>query len=128
MDFTGVWRNKNDGGSIGTSFGSIAYGNIYQTNLSEFRLSMQNSRVGVRFDAMVKGAHVIGYMEADFLGNLPANVLVSSNSNTHALARVLGGHLQGYLGNARRPDVELDHSRPRRHQPVARQPLLRARY
>lgn len=82
MDFTGVWRNKNDGGSIGTSFGSIAYGNIYQTNLSEFRLSMQNSRVGARFDAMVKGAHVMGYVEADFLGNLPANVLVSSNSNT----------------------------------------------
>jgi hypothetical protein len=82
MDFTGVWRDKNDGGSIGTSFGSIAYGNIYQTNLSEFRLSMQNSRFGFRVDAMVKGAHVIGYMEADFLGNLPSNVLVSSNSNT----------------------------------------------
>jgi hypothetical protein len=82
MDFTGVWRNKNDGGSIGTSFGSINYGNIYQTNLSEFRLSMQNSRVGFRVDAMVKGAHVLGYMEADFLGNNPANVLVSSNSNT----------------------------------------------
>ena len=56
MDFTGVWRDKNDGGSIGTSFGSINYGNIYQTNLSEFRLSMQNSRVGARFDSMVKGA------------------------------------------------------------------------
>ncbi len=82
MDFTGVWRNKNDGGSIGTSFGSVAYGNIYQTNLSEFRLSMQNSRVGFRVDAMVKGAQVIGYMEADFLGNNPANVLVSSDSNT----------------------------------------------
>ncbi len=82
MDFTGVWRNKNDGGSIGTSFGSIAYGNVYQTNLSEFRLSMQNSRIGMRVDAMVKGAHVIGYLEADFLGNLPANVLVSSDSNT----------------------------------------------
>jgi hypothetical protein len=82
MDFTGVWRDKNDGGSIGTSFGSINYGNIYQTNLSEFRLSMQNSRVGFRVDAMVKGAHVMGYMEADFLGNNPTNVLVSSNSNT----------------------------------------------
>ena len=82
MDFTGVWRNKNDGGSIGTSFGSIAYGNVYQTNLSEFRLSMQNSRIGMRVDAMVKGAHVIGYIEADFLGNNPTNVLVSSDSNT----------------------------------------------
>lgn len=82
MDFTGVWRDKAAGGSIGTSFGSIPYGNTYQTNLSEFRLSMQNSRVGFRVDAMVHGAHVLGYMEADFLGNNPANVLVSSNSNT----------------------------------------------
>ncbi len=82
MDFTGVWRDKAAGGSIGTSFGSIPYGNTYQTNLSEFRLSMQNSRVGFRVDAMVHGAHVMGYMEADFLGNLPSNVLVSSNSNT----------------------------------------------
>lgn len=43
---------------------------------------MQNSRIGFRVDAMVKGAHVIGYMESDFLGNNPANVGVSSNSNT----------------------------------------------
>jgi len=35
-------------------------------NLSEFRFSMQNSRIGRRVDAMVKGAHVIGYMESDF--------------------------------------------------------------
>jgi hypothetical protein len=43
---------------------------------------MQNSRIGLRVDADVKGAHVIGYMEADFLGNNPNNVAVSSNSNT----------------------------------------------
>ncbi|MBZ5563912.1 MAG: hypothetical protein LAP13_16015, partial [Acidobacteriia bacterium] len=56
--------------------------NVMQTNLSEIRLSMQNSRVGFRVDALVKGAHVIGYMESDFLGNNPGNVAVSSNSNT----------------------------------------------
>jgi hypothetical protein len=83
MDFTAVWRNNTGGSGIGTNFGSIPYGNnIYQTNLSEFRFSMQNSRIGFRFDADVKKAHVIGYMEADFLGNNPGNVAVSSNSNT----------------------------------------------
>jgi len=82
MDFTGVVRSKNNSGNIGTNFGSIPYGSIYQTNLSEFRLSMQNSRIGFRADAMISGYHVIGYMEADFLGYLPPNVLVSSNSNT----------------------------------------------
>ena len=88
MDFTSVFRNHAAGGSIGTSFGSIPYATNtsgilpYTTNLSELRLSMQNSRIGFRVDADVKGAHVIGYMEADFLGNNPNNVAVSSNSNT----------------------------------------------
>jgi uncharacterized coiled-coil protein SlyX len=83
MDFTSVWRSHAAGGSIGTSFASIPYGSgIYQDNLSELRLSMANSRIGFRVDADVKGAHVIGYMEADFVGNNPANVAVTSNSNT----------------------------------------------
>jgi uncharacterized coiled-coil protein SlyX len=86
MDFSSVYRTHAAGGSIGTSFASIPYGSsgsaAYQNNLSETRLSMQNSRIGFRVDADVKGAHVIGYMEADFLGNNPANVAVSSNSNT----------------------------------------------
>ncbi len=84
MDFTGVWRNRDGGSGIGTNFAGIPYGgaSAFQTNLSELRLSMQNSRVGFRVDANVKGSHVIGYMEADFLGNNPTNVAVSSNSNT----------------------------------------------
>ena len=87
MDFTGVVHSHVAGGNIGTSFGSIPYatntGGVlpYQTNLSEFRTSIQNSRIGFRTDADVMGAHVIGYMEADFLGT-PAstNIAVTSNS------------------------------------------------
>ncbi len=82
MDFTTVFRNHDGGSGIGTNFASIPYGNVMQTNLSEIRLSMQNSRIGFRVDALVKGAHVIGYMESDYLGNNPGNVAVSSNSNT----------------------------------------------
>jgi len=83
MDFTGMWRSKDNGSGIGTNFGSIPYGNTtFNGNLGEFRLNMQNSRIGFRVDANVKDAHVIGYMEADFLGNNPGNVAVSSNSNT----------------------------------------------
>lgn len=89
MDFTGVFRNHNSGGGIGSNFASIPYDftsaagavNLVNHN-SEARLSMQNSRVGFRVDALVKGAHVIGYTEWDFLGNNPTNVAVSSNSNT----------------------------------------------
>lgn len=82
MDFTSVFRTHDGGSTIGTNFASIPYGNVFQNNLSEFRLSMQNSRLGFRLDALVHDAHVIGYMEADFLGNNPGNVEVSSNSNT----------------------------------------------
>src|SRR6266566_2236701 len=83
-DFTGVWRSRDGGSGIGTNFAGIPYGgsNVFQTNLNEFRFSMQNSRIGFRVDADVKGSHVLGYMEADFLGNNPGNVAVSSNSNT----------------------------------------------
>lgn len=83
LDLTGVWRSHDGGSGIGTNFASIPYGpTAFQNHLSEFRLSMQNSRVGFRVDALVKGAHVIGYMESDFLGNNPGNVAVTSNSNT----------------------------------------------
>jgi hypothetical protein len=84
MDFTGVWRSRDGGSGIGTNFAGIPYGgpSVFQANESELRFSMQNSRIGFRVDANVKGSHVIGYMEADFLGNNPTNVAVSSNSNT----------------------------------------------
>ena len=82
LDFTGVFRSHDTGNGIGTNFAGIPYGNTFNTHLSEFRESMQNSRIGFRVDALVHGAHVIGYMESDFLGNNPTNVAVSSNSNT----------------------------------------------
>lgn len=82
MDFTSVYRSHDGGSGIGTNFAGIPYGNVFNNHLSETRLSMQNSRIGFRVDALVKGAHVLGYMESDFLGNQPTNVAVTSNSNT----------------------------------------------
>ena len=84
MDFTSVYRNHAAGGNIGASFGSIPYGTSYQTNLSEVRLSIQNSRIGFRTDADVKGFHVIGYMEADFLGT-PASTNIAVTNNAQLL-------------------------------------------
>ncbi len=93
MDFTGEFRDHNAGGGIGTSFASIPYpftaaptAGASPINLAyhntEARLSMQNSRIGFRIDGVWKGAHFIGYMEADFLGNNATSVAVGSNSNT----------------------------------------------
>jgi hypothetical protein len=81
MDFTAVFRTTNPGTGIGTNFGSIPYNTATAGNISEFRLSAQNSRIGLRVDATVKGASVLGYMESDFLGFVPANAAVTSNSD-----------------------------------------------
>ena len=88
VDFTNVWRSTNPGSGIGTNFGSIPFSNtIPQGKIGEERMSLQNSRVGARVDALVKGAHVTGYWESDFLGSLNAttNVAVSSNSDVFRL-------------------------------------------
>jgi hypothetical protein len=82
MDFTAVFRDRATGNGIGTNFGSLPFANTTQGQLSEFRFSAQNSRLGLRIDAPVAGAHVLGYMESDFLGFSPANAAVSSNSNS----------------------------------------------
>ncbi|MBZ5596236.1 MAG: hypothetical protein LAP39_28660 [Acidobacteriia bacterium] len=82
MDFTAVARSTNPGSGIGTNFGSVPYNSAVNGNVSEFRLSAQNSRLGIRVDANVKGASVLGYMESDFLGFLPGNGAVTSNSDS----------------------------------------------
>ena len=82
MDFTTVWRSTALGSGIGTNFAAIPYGTGYANNLSEWTQSMQNSRVGLRIDAQAHGAHILAYLESDFLGNNPGNYDVSSNSNT----------------------------------------------
>lgn len=83
MDFTNVFRSAASGSGIGTSFGSIPYNSTATARLTEDRMSPQNSRIGFRADAMVKGSHVIGYFEGDFLGTVASNgtnASVSSNS------------------------------------------------
>ena len=82
MDFTSVFRSASAGSGIGTNFGSIPFNNTASARLTEERLNPQNSRIGFRVDANVKGAHAMGYWESDFLGNNGNNVSVSSNSNT----------------------------------------------
>jgi hypothetical protein len=85
VDLTYVQRSTNIGSGIGTNFGSTPFNNVPQGRLTDSYLSLQNSRVGARFDTVVHGARVIGYWESDFLGNQPTNVLVSTNSNTFRL-------------------------------------------
>jgi hypothetical protein len=79
MDLTAVWRDKNAGSSMGSNFGSIPFNNTVNGNLSEFRFTPQNSRIGFRFDGDWKGAHFIGYNEFDFNGTSGSNAIAVSN-------------------------------------------------
>ncbi len=82
VDFTWYGRSTNVGSGIGTSFGGIPYNTSVAGHAFENNFSTQNSRLGFRVDSTVLGAKVLGYVEADFLGNAPSNVFVTSNSNT----------------------------------------------
>ena len=79
MDLTPVWRDKNAGSSMGSNFGSVPYNNTANGNLSEFRFSIQNSRLGLRVDGDWKGVHFIGYNEFDFNGTSGSSSLAVSN-------------------------------------------------
>lgn len=82
VDFTAVYRSTNNGG-IGTNFNTIPFNFAAPAGrLSEFRLSVQNSRLGFKVTAPAGSAHLTGYMEADFLGNAPGNLEVGSHSST----------------------------------------------
>ncbi len=83
MDMTAVSRSTAPGTGIGTNFGSIPYDHTQAAALTETRLSIQNSRLGARFDSMFGNTKVLGYWESDFLGQLGAppngGLAVSSN-------------------------------------------------
>ena len=80
MDATGVWRNRDTGSGIGSSFGSIPYSNaVPGGKLDEMRFSAQNSRLGFRVDGDWKGLRFIAYNEFDFLGGGASNNIGVTN-------------------------------------------------
>lgn len=88
VDATFFGRSSNIGSGIGTNFGGIPYNTSASNHLSEANFTTQNSRIGFRVDSEVLGAKVLGYFEADFLGNQPANVFVTSNADTFRMRNV----------------------------------------
>lgn len=102
VDATAFFRSRNLGSGIGASFGSLPFSNTTAGQLSETRLTIQNSRFGLQYDSQFNDNKVRGYMETDFLGAQPANAFVTSNSDslrlrlywvdvTHGKFEFLGG-------------------------------------
>jgi len=78
VDLTNVIRSTD----VGTGFASIPFNNTTAGHLSESRMSLQNSRLGLRIDSDVLGMNVLGYLETDFLGNAAGSLVQTSNADT----------------------------------------------
>lgn len=88
VDATFFARSTNVGSGIGTSFTAVPYNNGAAGRISETNFSTQNSRIGFRVDSTFLGAKVLGYFEADFLGQDGPNAFVTSNSNTFRMRNI----------------------------------------
>jgi hypothetical protein len=88
VDATFFGRSTNVGSGIGTNFGGIPFNNSVADHMSETNFSTQNSRIGFRVDSTVHGAQVLGYFEADFLGNQAGSVFVTSNADTFRMRNI----------------------------------------
>jgi hypothetical protein len=83
MDFATAWRSTNVGSGVATSFAAVPFSNTAAGRMDEFRSSAGNSRVTLTVtENPTKNLAVTGYVEADFTGNQPASLYVTSNSNT----------------------------------------------
>jgi hypothetical protein len=86
-DLTGVFRSTNTGTGLGTNFTSIPFNNtVPQSQLTEFRVTSQASRLSLKVDAKVgSSTSVTGYVESDFNGYQPPNAQQSTNSDSFRL-------------------------------------------
>jgi hypothetical protein len=82
LDLTTIIRDKNVGSGLSTNFGNIPFSNTVSGQLSEFRFTAQNSRLGARFDVHHGDTDFLGLIETDFAGFSPGNVAVTTNSNS----------------------------------------------
>ena len=88
MDGTMIMRSTATGNGMSTSFGTIPFTTTPggapnpAGNLSETRLTAQNSRLSLQATSKAGGGNVKGYVEVDFLGNTATNLNVTTNANT----------------------------------------------
>lgn len=81
MDFDTIFRTTNTG-NVGTNFFAIPFSNTVGGNLTETRMTAQNSRVSLKATEKFGKNDVTGYVEIDFIGNDAANVQVTASSHT----------------------------------------------
>ena len=71
-----LWRQRNETADVGSSFNAIPFNNSTNGQLSEFRASARQSRLGLAAQGKLDDVTMSGYWESDFL-----SAGVTSNSN-----------------------------------------------
>ena len=95
IDATSIRRDVNTGSGLGTSFGTIPFGNTVQGHMNDTQFSSQNSRLTLQATSKVGAANLKGVLEVDFLGNAPNGLNVTTNSNTLRMRVFWGQYRQG---------------------------------
>ncbi len=72
----GVWRQRNISADIGSSYSALPFSGTTNANMSEFRLTGRQSRIGLLATGNAGDTKLTGYWESDFL-----TVGTTSNSN-----------------------------------------------
>ena len=81
--FESVWRQRNITADIGSSFGAIPFSGTTNGNMTEFRLTGRQSRLGMLATGNVGKNKVTGYWESDFLSS--GTTSNSNESNSYSL-------------------------------------------
>jgi len=97
IDATSIRRDVNTGSGVGTSFGTIPFGNTVQGHMNDTQFSSQNSRLTLQATSKAGNADLKGSLEVDFLGNAPNGLNVTTNSNTLRMRVFWGQYRHGAL-------------------------------
>jgi hypothetical protein len=81
--FESVWRQRNTTADIGSSYSAIPFSGTTNGNMTEFRLTGRQSRIGLLATGNVGKNKVTGYWESDFLTS--GTTSNSNESNSYAL-------------------------------------------
>jgi hypothetical protein len=91
-----LWRQRNETADIGSSFNAIPFDHTTNGQLSEFRASARQSRIGLLAQGKLDQTMLSGYVEADFLS---AGVTSNSNESDSYTLRIRQFFGQAAFGN-----------------------------
>jgi hypothetical protein len=95
IDATAIRRDANTGSGLGTSFGTIPFGNTVQGHMNDTQFSSQNSRLTLQATGKTGAANLKASLEVDFLGSAPNGLNVTTNSNTLRMRVFWGQYRRG---------------------------------